>query len=227
MLVLAGVARAGQRGSYARTSKVPPGRVPDLSLDTVRGGQRAQLGERYTIANPRDPAHPLRFDPRYEGRGGEGLGAVSDNANVDHLGFVAWMTPSEFLRLNPALRMDDIGTAKGRAADLADALRAGAAFGPPFLVLEDWKEGALRSPPVYRVRQHEGRHRVHAIHLLAGDVSIPVHVFGSFRARAVDYPPRRLAGALLLPDSRVMDNEPVTIGTFCVRGIVHKPATTP
>ena len=212
------LANVRQRGSAARAPK-----IPDLSLDAVHDGQRAKLGERYTIANPRDPARPLRFDPRYEGRGGEGLGAVSDNANVDYLGFVVWMTPTEFLRLSPALRMDDIGTAKERATDIAAAVVAGASLGPPFLVLDDWKVGASRSPPVYRVRSHEGRHRVHAIRMLAGEVVIPVHVFGSFRARAVDYPPRRLAGAVLLPDPRVAGNEPVTIGAFCVRGTIHVP----
>lgn len=212
-------ARAGvNQGSRARAPK-----IPDLSLDVVKDGQRVKLGGQYVVQNPRDPAHPLRFDARYEGRGGEGLGAVSDNANVDTLGFAVWMTPTEFLRLSPALRMDDIGTAKGRATDIAALVAAGASLGPPFLVLEDGKAGASRSPPVYRVRSHEGRHRVHAIRMLAGEVAFPVHVFGSFRARAVDYPPRRLAGAVLLPDPRVAGNEPVSIGTFCSRGTVHAP----
>jgi hypothetical protein len=97
-----------------------------------------------------------------------GVGAVSDNSNIAYMGFVIWIRPSEFLKLNPP-RQDNIPSTAIEKKPIA----------PPFLIAE-WKEG------YWQVKQHEGRGRCKFIIQQYGDDPIPVQVFPrNMRARHV------------------------------------------
>jgi hypothetical protein len=74
----------------------------------------------------------------------------------------------------------------------------------------------------FRVKSHEGRHRMHAIRHFAGDVSVPVQIFprGGFRAR--DFTPAMLRGARIQPDARVKYAPAVPIRNFVLDGKVYR-----
>jgi len=94
----------------------------------------------------------------------EGLGRVSDCANVDYLGFVTKMTAQEFLNLNPARR-------RPPHPSIVQALEDHAPMGRPF-VSADEEDG------YWQVRSHEGRARAMAISQLFGpETTIEVCVF--------------------------------------------------
>ena len=75
------LAAAGYRRKQGSTSAPPRF---DAESDYVVEGVGEKSGRFIRI-----PAHAA------------GLGGTPNNENVDYLGFVVWMTPSDFLRLNP------------------------------------------------------------------------------------------------------------------------------
>ena len=97
----------------------------------------------------------------------QGMGAVPDVANIDYLGFIAFMRPSVFLSLCPALPPDQHQENSYRERMLQE-IRSGAPIGMPFLsVLLD------EDPP--HVHGHEGRHRMHAVMNIVGDdIALPI-----------------------------------------------------
>ena len=107
-----------------------------------------------------------------------GLGAVSDNSNVVYLGFVAWMKPSEFLKLNPA-RQDTL------SPEAIKAHEAGTPVAPPFLSVK-WMD------KYWQVKGHEGRGRAQLIMKKYGDILIPIHIFPRDGLRARHMTPQHL-----------------------------------
>lgn len=99
----------------------------------------------------------VNFDNR------NGLGAVSDCANVVYMGVVTMMHPANFLRLAAE------GISQDQLARLRPEMLKGTPVGSPFLALDD-KDGYLR------VTGHEGRHRCVVIEELQ-DEPIPVCIF--------------------------------------------------
>lgn len=107
-----------------------------------------------------------------------GLGSVSDNRNVDYKGFVAMLTPKQFLEL----AADHGGQREDSATDMKTAILDGYPLGSPFLeiVLSDIEEGGYAT-----IVGHEGRARCLALLSLAKEgkagfteaTKIPVHFF--------------------------------------------------
>ena len=127
-----------------------------------------------------------------------GLGNVPDNTNVAYKGFVVWMKPQDFLRLNPPRPARQ---AAGAMAATRQAIEEGQGIGPPFLDVELVTEGADAGS--FRVRNHEGRGRMMAINEIAPDTPVPVHMFGHGAIdRGRDITPEMLEG-LVDPESPV------------------------
>ena len=210
-LAVAGAVR--RRGSFST--------LPDASLDTLGDGDAFDPQRPYTVLSDRGAT--VTFDPS------EGIGAVPDNANITYTGFVVWMPVSDWLALNPPIEPQS-----DRVKGLASKLREGAAFGPPFLVVEVLgRDGLPISPydieeglaPVFgglRVRSHEGRHRMQAIRHFAGNVSVPVHIFFRSGFRARDLTPAMLRGTRIQPDPRVKHAPAVPIRAFVLDGTVYR-----
>jgi len=155
-----------------------------------------------------DPEQPFRIGPVVFGQ--RGIGAVSINRNVNYLGFVAWMTPDEYLALNEPLR------GKDKNYDwIMQQVREGRAIAPPWLdaniVHARWEsDQGLRSeggPVRFQIVGHEGRHRMTVVRELCGpDVLVPVPVFvPSWRAR--HFTPHMLLGALMERDYSAPDGQ--------------------
>lgn len=152
------------------------------------------------------------FDPDQPHRLGDvflwperGIGAASDVANVNYMGFVAWMTPGEFLRLNP--RRED------EPDFVWSVLAEGYPVGPPVLyarvsdpAFHAWQEegrgASPRVPTRLVVVGHEGRGRTAALARLYPGRLIPVSVLVQGEVRARDLTPALLLGAVLDPDPR-------------------------
>lgn len=139
-----------------------------------------------------DPAQPrmhsgVLFDSR------KGIGGVPDGANIDYRGFQAYLTPRQFLDLNPP-RVSGI-------THINEALQAGQPIGTPMLYVD-------RTPEGWLVRGHEGRGRMTAMQERVPDALFPVgvHPYGEIRARHLT---EEDVFRRLLPDKRgLMDTQP-------------------
>ena len=85
LLLGAGAIGMASRGRGARNAQ-----PPDLSLARLRDGQAVDTERDYR-------ANGVTFSAA------SGAGATPNNENVNYMGFVVWMRPSEFLSLNPPL----------------------------------------------------------------------------------------------------------------------------
>ena len=218
LLSVAALAAAGavrRRGSFST--------LPEAAFDALRDGEAFDPERPYTVTSGRGAT--VNFDPDIN----KGIGAVSDNANINYMGFVVWMPVSRWIALNPP-----IDPLSDRVKGLEARLREGAAFGPPFLVVEVLdKDGLPISPydieddlgPVFgglRVRSHEGRHRMQAIRRFAGDVSVPVHIFFRSGFRARDLTPAMLRGTHIQPDPRIKHAPAAPILSFVLNKTVYR-----
>jgi len=220
LAVAGAVRRRGSPSTLPEASLASDARM-DPTRDGLRDGDAFDPQRPYTVTSMRDKT--VTFDPR------EGIGEVSDNANITYKGFVVWMPVSRWLELNPP-----IDPFSDRVKGLEARLREGAAFAPPFLVVEVLdKDGFPISPydiedslaSVFgglRVRSHEGRHRMQAIRRFAGDVSVPVQIFTRSDFRARHFTPAMLRGARIQPDPRVKHAPPFPIGAFVLDGVVYR-----
>jgi len=218
-LTLGAVAALAVAGAVRRRGSRSP--LPDASLGALGEGDAFDPERPYTVTSERGAT--VTFDPR------EGIGEVSDNANITYKGFVVWMPVSDWLALNPPIEPQS-----DRVKGLESKLREGAAFGPPFLVVEVLdRDGLPISPydieddlgPVFgglRVRSHEGRHRMQAIRRFAGDVRVPVQIFFRSGFRARDFTPAMLRGARIQPDPRVKFAPAVPIRAFVLDGTMYR-----
>lgn len=113
-------------------------------------------------------AGPVNYDQK------NGLGSVSDGANIKYLGFACFMYPRMFFNL-AAHR--DFGESSSLDA-LIEKISEGTAIGSPFLSVNLYDD-------VPKVINHEGRTRMKAIETLYPNVPVLVHVFptGGERAR--------------------------------------------
>ncbi len=131
----------------------------------------------------------VRFDP--EG----GIGAIPDNQDVDYKGFTVFMSPGQYLSLNPWTTERDIDREHKYIREMADEIERGAAIGNPVLYVE--YDSVSNS---FLVVDHEGRHRMKALDIL-GFKSIPVHVFPR-GMRARHFKPDQLLASTFVPDER-------------------------
>ena len=141
--------------------------LPDLSFASLHEGQRVEGGAPYRAGG-------VTFDSR------EGAGSTSNNQNVDYLGMVVWLRPSEFLALNPDLSSSQSKDGLSRTLDAwVRSFEAGVQVGPPMLYVavkateEDEDGDPLKA--TFVVKAHEGRHRMAALRRLS-DEPVPVHV---------------------------------------------------
>ena len=212
-LSVAALAAAGavrRRGSFST--------LPEAAFDALRDGEAFDPERPYTVTSGRGAT--VNFDPD------NGIGAVSDNTNINYLGFVAWMPVSRWIALNPP-----IDPLSDRVKGLEAKLREGAAFGPPFLVVEVLDRDGLPLFPGhdlasgfggFRVRSHEGRHRMQAIRRFAGDVSVPVQIFFRSGFRARDLTPAMLRGTHIQPDPRIKHAPAAPILSFVLNKTVYR-----
>ena len=109
-----------------------------------------------------------------------GLGSTPNNSNVDYMGFRTMMKPTTFLKLAKPLPE---GHRSKDYPELVKKIEAGEGIGSPFLNIEI-PDGWEDEPPDFalptKVTGHEGRHRMHAILELEGDVPVEVHLWGRF-----------------------------------------------
>jgi len=218
-LTLLSVGALAAAGAVRRRGSFSP--LPEASLGVLRDGDAFDPERPYTVTSERGAT--VTFDPR------EGIGEVSDNANITYKGFVVWMPVSDWLALNPPIEPQS-----DRVKGLESKLREGAAFGPPFLVVEVLDRDGLPISPYdieddlgsvfggLRVRGHEGRHRMQAICRFAGDVRVPVQIFFRSGFRARDFTPAMLRGARIQPDPRVKFAPAVPIRAFVLDGTVYR-----
>jgi len=220
LAVAGAVRRRGSPSTLPEASLASDARM-DPTRDGLRDGDDFDPERPYTVTSMRGTTVP--FDSR------EGIGEVSDNASITYKGFVVWMPVSRWMELNPP-----IDPFSDRVKGLEDRLREGAAFAPPFLVVDvldrdgfpistyDIEDNLASVFGGLRVKSHEGRHRMSAIRRFAGDVSVPVQIFprGGFRAR--DFTPAMLRDARIEPDQRVKNAPAVPIRNFVLKGKVYR-----
>jgi len=137
--------------------------------ESVNPEEELYLGE----IQVEDKVIPVFLDPE------NGIGQVPDNQNVNYKGFVVYMTPSEFLRLNPSRSSGEESFQSLKDYMLSqEELK----IGPPFLQPR-WDEESNR----WIIKQHEGRGRMLVLNEYMPDEEIPVHVFprGGLRSRHI------------------------------------------
>lgn len=101
-----------------------------------------------------------------------GMGAVPNNQEVDYLGFAIEMTPAMFLKFAAH------GNRSETAEQIAGLIKEGVPLGAPFLSITfNFKEFEQGEPLLVEVVGHEGRARMNAIHIVEGNVKVPVHFF--------------------------------------------------
>ena len=137
----------------------------------------------------------------------DGLGSTPNNQNVNYMGFVVFMRPSEFLALNPDREQPP-------TLDMAAHIQEGGSIASPFLEVS-WENGR------WRVRGHEGRGRMAALVELGRDEPVPVQMFGRGeydRARdisqsqvlsAIHSDSRQPNSFVFLPERALHDRQPV------------------
>ena len=134
------------------------------------------------IQNLPDPS-PENFESKYKVGNvyfdnDHGMGAVPDNRNVEYKGFVAMLTPKQFLEI----AANHNGQREESAQDFKQTITEGFPIAAPFIevVLEDIEEGGYATAV-----GHEGRARCLALLSFAREGSlgftestkIPVHFF--------------------------------------------------
>ena len=115
----------------------------------------------------------------------DGLGSTPNNSNVDYKGFRTMMKPSVFLKLVklPNYFKKPWYFKTVRYQELVQKIKAGEGIGSPFLNIEipdGWEDEPADFTRPTKVTGHEGRHRMHAIRELEGDVPVEVHLWGRF-----------------------------------------------
>jgi hypothetical protein len=158
----------------------------------------------------------------------DGIGSIPIVNNIEYMGFMVWMRPSDFLALNP-LRGND-------ASWMEQQIRDGRALGIPFLDVKPpeswWENRPSLDKLTFTVKGHEGRTRMRAIKAIVGDIPVPVGVAAS-NIRARHWTPSNIAGAIIKPDPRVgrrssigksnPDAYPFTINKFALAGRLYIP----
>lgn len=201
------------------------------ALHTAEGLATSRLGSASKIEKPAyDPhqdyvLHGKDIDVTLTGALDGGLGSTSVGSNVEYLGWVAWLTPRQFLRINPP-RLES-------HFKMVPFLKAGEKIAMPFLdvalVAPDLAHQDLEDLPenthlTFQVRGHEGRGRMIAISELVGsDVLVPVAILPRQGYRARHFRPDLIAGATLQSDPRTSARSTVTLGKFAWQGHLYEP----
>jgi len=111
----------------------------------------------------------------------KGAGATPQNQDVDYFGLRVKMKPSAFLHLALPISDADATSADG----LKHYIKSGGKIGSPFFTIiipNEWHDGDFEKPA--KIRDHEGRNRMKAVHALYGDVDVEVHFFFTNGIRA-------------------------------------------
>lgn len=117
-------------------------------------GELIERLAKYSTATARTHAG-VRFDPK------RGLGEIPDASNIDYMGFQAYMTPKEFIGLNPARNYGYDYVSK--------AIQDGSPISTPVLYVRKAKDG-------WKVAGHEGRGRMMTLDQMHPDSLFPVGV---------------------------------------------------
>jgi hypothetical protein len=202
---------AGAIGLAARRSGSGNAGVPDLSLSALRDGQTVDAEQDYR-------ANGATFSAA------SGAGATPNNENVNYMGFVVWMRPSQFLSLNPPLPQSQMQRSKIRS--WRDSLKSGVRLGPPMLYvdLEDdsMDNGENMLDGHFVVRTHEGRHRMKAVSEIS-DEPVPVHVFPGHGLRGRHFKRFDFGSTSFRPRSPASSVR-VRPSAWAVDGVLHKKA---
>jgi hypothetical protein len=200
---------AGAIGLAARGQGSRNAQISDLSLARLRDGQAVDAERDYR-------ANGVTFSAP------SGAGATPNNENVNYLGFVVWMRPSEFLSLNPPLPQTQAQRSKIEAWH--KSLAQGVKLGPPMLYV-DLEDDAMDDDNNvlngnFVVRNHEGRHRMKTLMGLS-DEPVPIHVFPGHRLRARHFRRFDFGGATFRPRSMASDVR-VRPAAWALDGVLHK-----
>jgi len=135
-----------------------PSNIPGLVDRLLEGLEFGCLYEENELEDPEKPHQVGHYtiDPD------KGLGAVGDSNNINYMGFVTYMKPHEFLRLNPDRGEDN--------PHVENHMKGGGAIGPPN-IRANW-QGTH-----WRVYGHEGRARMKVMAKTPPDLDVPVQVF--------------------------------------------------
>lgn len=164
-----GVDGGGPLEGVFRTEDLGGKDVPEI--DMVPGIKETVSGDKGSV----------RFDL-------EGHGTTPDTTNIEYMGFTTWMSPRQFLALNPK------ATDRGSLGFLRAAVDRGDTIAPPRVSVEVDKNGD------FEVIGHEGRHRSMVFsEVIGGDTRIPVQVFPVGK-RARHFTPDTILGRKLRPD---------------------------
>jgi hypothetical protein len=204
---------AGAIGLAARRSGSGNAGAPDLSLSALRDGQAVDAERDYR-------ANGAAFSAA------SGAGATQYNENVNYMGFVVWMRPSEFLRLNRPVPQTQEHRSKIRSWH--DSLNKGVTLGPPILYVNlkdevvDDRDNVLSGHFV--VWEHEGRHRMKAVSEIS-DEPVPVHVFPGHGLRARNFRRFDFGSTLFHPDAKAASGSTrVRPSAWALDGVAHKRA---
>ena len=200
---------AGAIGMAARGRGARNAQPPDLSLARLRDGQAVDAERDYR-------ANGVTF------ASASGAGATSNNKNVNYMGFVVWMRPSQFLSLNPPLPQTQ--AQRGKITAWNKSLAQGVTLGPPMLYvdLEDdaMDDGSNVLNGNFVVQSHEGRHRMKTLMGLS-DEPVPVHVFPGHQLRARHFRRFDFGGSTFRPRS-VTSSVRVRPKAWALDGVLHK-----
>jgi len=155
--------------------------IPDYKTMPAYKLKRASKGK-HKFFLPTDtpvPAGVLALD-EYKLDNEKGLGVVPNNmgGNPDYFGIRVMMKPSTFHKL--ALPLPKENRSDGYK-DLVNKVANDVPIASPFLSItipDEWEDGDTSRPA--KVNGHEGRHRMHAVKDVDGDVPVEVHIWGKF-----------------------------------------------
>lgn len=207
-------------------SSLALGAVGLLALAGAQGSRSSE--EARPAYNPHEEfvLHGADLDVVITGAPEQGLGSTSAGSNVMYLGWVVWMTPRQFLKLNPPRIASPL--------KIIPLVRAGEKIAMPFLdvtvsapglddvELRDLPKG---TPLTLEVRSHEGRGRMIAISDLVGsDVLVPVAILPRHDYRARDFRPDLIYGATLKSDPRTETQFAMSLDRFAWMGRRYGPS---
>lgn len=128
-----------------------------------------------------------------------GIGVTPNNKEIDYFGIRVSMRPSTFLRLALELKQprDD------NMQWITDHIKSGGAISSPWfsvMIPDEWIDGDFTK--MATIIGHEGRHRMHAILNVEGDVATEVHML--FRGKRREWRARHVTPEIIQALNRGM-----------------------
>jgi len=190
-----------------------PPRIPDLSLTKLRDGARVDPDVPYRVGG-------VTFDPH------RGMGVTPEFRGAHVVEYLTWLTPSEFLALNPVI--SDYPHLQEYLRDMRSAVEGGASVAPPYLLVMLVDDGTPEGDPAtLRVMSHEGRHRMTVFRDLLHDQPVPVELRWTWSGWHLPRKAESLLGATLRSDRSCRKHFQTTLRAVAAEGIVRVRRSVP